>query len=63
MVRSRTSNGLLMRFAMKMTFISFYTSATTIIFNLINDILEITNAEPKGDTLNLGSVNSNFDIE
>ena len=62
MVRPRTSNGLLMRFAMKMTFISFYTS-TTIIFNLINDILEITNVEPKGDTLNLGSVNSNFDIE
>ena len=52
-----------MRFSMKMTFISFYTSTTTIIFNLINDILEITNAEPKGDTLNLGSVNSNFDIE
>ena len=62
MVRPRTSNGLLMRFAMKMTFISFYTS-TTIIFNLINDILEITNVEPKDDTLNLGSVNSNFDIE
>ena len=52
-----------MRFAMKMTFISFYTKTTTIIFNLINDILEITNVEPEGDTLNLGSVNSNFDIE
>lgn len=52
-----------MRFTMKMTFISFYTSTATIIFNLINDILEITNVEPKGDTLNLGSVNSNFDIE
>ena len=52
-----------MRFAMKMTFISFYTNTTTIIFNLINDILEITNVEPKGDTLNLGSTNSNFDIE
>lgn len=51
-----------MRFAMKMTFISFYTNSI-IIFNLINDILEITNVEPKGDTLNLGSVNSNFDIE
>ena len=42
------------------TFLSFYSS---IIFNLINDILEIKNVEPKGDTLNLGSVNSNFDIE
>ena len=51
-----------MRFAMKMTFISFYTKSI-IIFNLINDILEITNVEPEGDTLNLGSVNSNFDIE
>lgn len=51
-----------MRFAMKMTFISFYTNST-IIFNLINDILEITNVEPIDDTLNLGSVNSNFDIE
>ena len=51
-----------MRFAMKMTFISFYTKGI-IIFNLMNDILEITNVEPEGDTLNLGSVNSNFDIE
>lgn len=51
-----------MRFAMKMTFISFYTTSI-IIFNLINDILEIKNVEPTGDTLNLGSVNSNFDIE
>ena len=51
-----------MRFAMKMTFISFYTK-NIIIFNLINDILEIKNVEPEGDTLNLGSVNSNFDIE
>lgn len=50
-----------MRFAMSsFTFLSFYSN---IIFNLLNDILEITNAEPKGDTLNLGSVNSNFDIE
>lgn len=47
---------------MKMTFISFYTK-NIIIFNLINDILEIKNVEPEGDTLNLGSVNSNFDIE
>ena len=53
-----------MRFAMKMTFISFYTkNYTNIIFNLINYILEIKNVEPEGDTLNLGSVNSNFDIE
>ena len=51
-----------MRFVMKMTFISFYTK-NIIIFNLINDILEIKNVEPEGDTLNLGSVNSNFDIE
>lgn len=51
-----------MRFVMKMTFISFYTNSI-IIFNLINDILEIKNVEPIGDTLNLGSVNSNFDIE
>ena len=51
-----------MRFAMKMTFISFYTK-NIIIFNLINDVLEIKNVEPEGDTLNLGSVNSNFDIE
>ena len=49
-----------MRFAMKMTFISFYSS---IIFNLLNDILEIKNVEPIDDTLNLGSTNSNFDIE
>ena len=49
-----------MRFAMKMTFISFYSN---IIFNLLNDILEIKNVEPNGDTLNLGSTNSNFDIE
>ena len=45
---------------MKMTFISFYSS---IIFNLLNDILEIKNVEPIDDTLNLGSTNSNFDIE
>lgn len=49
-----------MRFTMKMTFLSFYSN---IIFNLLNDILEIKNVEPEGDTLNLGSVNSNFDIE
>lgn len=42
------------------TFLSFYSN---IIFNLLNDILEIKNVEPIGDTLNLGSVNSNFDIE
>ena len=42
------------------TFLSFYSN---IIFNLLNDILEIKNVEPNGDTLNLGSVNSNFDIE
>ena len=42
------------------TFLSFYSN---IIFNLLNDILEITNVEPIDDTLNLGSVNSNFDIE
>ena len=45
---------------MKMTFISFYSN---IIFNLLNDILEIKNVEPIDDTLNLGSTNSNFDIE
>lgn len=42
------------------TFLSFYSN---IIFNLLNDILEIKNVEPIDDTLNLGSVNSNFDIE
>ena len=42
------------------TFISFYSN---IIFNLLNDILEIKNVEPIDDTLNLGSTNSNFDIE
>ena len=42
------------------TFLSFYSS---IIFNLLNDILEIKNVEPIDDTLNLGSTNSNFDIE
>lgn len=42
------------------TFLSFYSN---IIFNLLNDILEIKNVEPIDDTLNLGSTNSNFDIE
>lgn len=42
------------------TFLSFYSN---IIFNLLNDILEIKNVEPRDDTLNLGSTNSNFDIE